>query len=949
MRMNFQKKALALVLAVLMILSSVSALAFAAPNGSKLAQSNQEAIENVLTVDTTVETVTGSFPDDPANKHGDKYYKNVLYSPQAENHVGWHDAYNDFGYKGKAEVCYSPSSVIMYEGSDGVKPTVPVMIRFSSDTKTNAYYMFAKELKLRNNTANNFDVMQTWNRKIKQGDNAGKYNFAESIEKIPGDSNTGYPFDFANGAQEFPKSESAKAYANVLTLKKTYTNDVYTDVLYPEFQFKHSSKGFAPWSDVQPLTNNHPVYVVNYAPLKTALEEAQVIVKQVENNKDLYTNASVKELVKLTNALLAAKPDKILASQMSNGNITDVNAAVNAYKDAASAAINEWNKWCNDNKSEGGLVKATVELVNVTEQTFAVDFDGKASYNLNANEPQRDEANVTYLGYSKDVKNTNKLVNIALESYSQITDSTTINTEYGNIKINKQGNISYDITDLANFTTPITFYVLANIQVNNLNTGSGFKWKKVTILPANSIYIEDDNESVFTYTGKWESATSAENSAVAGAEDLEKFGNIHGYDSAYANSDMYSAGNAMKTVVKPGTNATVKFNFTGTGFDVISMASNKSGVFLVEVKDTKGKRVKAAMVDTYTYSEFTENGWVENAAGATALYQIPAIKIEGLSYGTYEVTITPRLSNNNPENTCEFILDGVRVYNPMQDQKPYEKDNEANAKYTEVNTVLVPAEKLSKVNQNGIVFISNGTVTNAAELKKINEISANHELYLSKGQTIAFTVEGNPASVQVGAKKVGAISGTPKMNDITINTSTEMYYELSENNGVYTVTNNGDGILSLTNIKTTSKTTAAAVSFKVNEATPRLALATMNAPKADLSVNALAPVVDGKTVTIKATTSLDVAVLNVTDANGKAIDAKITSTVNGNVKEWTVEIVEANAGTYTYVISGEYDCGFTNDSASAVVTATIEEAAAPQLTFGQKVVNFFKKIFGIKF
>ena len=351
----------------------------------------------------------------------------------------------------------------------------------------------------------------------------------------------------------------------------------------------------------------------------------------------LYTNASVKELVRLTNALLAAKPDKILASKMSNGNIADVNAAVNAYKDAASAAINEWNKWCNGNKSEGGLVKATVDLVNVTNQSFVLDFGNKIKYNINDNEAQKGEADITYTNYSTTAKDLN--VNVDSFAGSEvIKPGEKIQLKNGVCTLDEEGNLTYKVTN-AQFTEPDSIYVLAKIKVNANN--NGFKWEKVTFLPANSIYIEDDS-AVFTYKpeGAWNNANGLAQEALQDADkaDADK---IYGSDSHYENCDTYSAGNAKTINVTKDTNATVEFTFTGTGFDVMSVASNNSGVFTVDVYQGE-KRVKAAFVNTYNEYRYDGNTWVKG--NGDTLYQIPAIKMDGLEYNTYRVVITPRLS-----------------------------------------------------------------------------------------------------------------------------------------------------------------------------------------------------------------------------------------------------------------------------------------------------------------
>lgn len=86
----------------------------------------------------------------------------------------------------------------------------------------------------------------------------------------------------------------------------------------------------------------------------------------------------------------------------------------------------------------------------------------------------------------------------------------------------------------------------------------------------------------------------------------------------------------------------------------------------------------------------------------------------------------------------------------------------------------------------------------------------NNEAYLAQGQAISFKLTGNTneiASIQIGAK---APDGTAKMvvnsddgSARTLNTATEMYYEISKTGKQFTIASKGEGILSLTNLKIT--------------------------------------------------------------------------------------------------------------------------------------------------
>ena len=91
----------------------------------------------------------------------------------------------------------------------------------------------------------------------------------------------------------------------------------------------------------------------------------------------------------------------------------------------------------------------------------------------------------------------------------------------------------------------------------------------------------------------------------------------------------------------------------------------------------------------------------------------------------------------------------------------------------------------------------------------------NNEVYLAQGQAISFKLTDNTneiASIQIGAKAPngaatmvveGKVSTTTRLKQ-QLNTATEMYYNITEqakDGQLVTISNTGNGILSLTNLK----------------------------------------------------------------------------------------------------------------------------------------------------
>lgn len=399
----------------------------------------------------------------------------------------------------------------------------------------------------------------------------------------------------------------------------------------------------------------------------------------------------------------------------------------------------------------------------------------------------------------------------------------------------------------------------------------------VTIIPASTVYYEDNFVS---FSDGWTQAGTTETNAVQNLDELGKTGsNNYGYDAKYNNSSSFSLGSAMKTTVSSTTNSnppTATFTFKGTGFDLVSMTSKDTGTILVNVNGTSENNetvTKHWIVDTfygytrtqqgyieYTWTKGSDGTWHNKAIvipdlpeGATiggtpansgdktyepnyiwkpagegdnALYQIPVIHYTDLPYGTYTVTVTPKYSSKRDpyyqadgnNNSYDFYLDGVRIYNPAGDKlnSQYVKDGEGYAQFTEIRNMLLNASGLTANIQptTGMVFVD-GVGTNGQFADYTNH-GPNNEVYLSRNQAIAFKISdmSNVDSIQIGAKAPNGNAtmqikvGTNELQVQDLTTASDMYYKLNnvQANQTIVITNTSDSLLSLTTLKVTYKT-----------------------------------------------------------------------------------------------------------------------------------------------
>ena len=400
-------------------------------------------------------------------------------------------------------------------------------------------------------------------------------------------------------------------------------------------------------------------------------------------------------------------------------------------------------------------------------------------------------------------------------------------------------------------------YILAKPLSNNITIPLYVKFKNrsdaaetlynANIIPATSVYYEDSFAKFYGSDGKEQTGFSKTNevpaqtpgvwyidgqekSATQALEALGNKTNVYGYDPAYDKCTMFSMGSARKVTVTNDMATTgvvwptAQFTFKGTGFDIISLTDNTSGAIYVSVypgDKAEGTPKKYVVNNYYGYDYFDGKWVVKTDVGNNALYQIPVIKIKDLDYGTYTVVIKVAYSafqDVADKKQYSFWLDAVRVYDPMgaNNSYTYVPDGEAKPVFVEVRDMLLSASSVAENNtNNGVVFIDgNGSAAIATDYKNFGP---NHEVYLANNQAIAFTIADATkyADIQIGIKSTGNSAVKYKINngtEATIGTATDMYYSIKDyasNGGVVTITNIGETVLSITNIKCTMGTSSA--------------------------------------------------------------------------------------------------------------------------------------------
>ena len=426
------------------------------------------------------------------------------------------------------------------------------------------------------------------------------------------------------------------------------------------------------------------------------------------------------------------------------------------------------------------------------------------------------------LDYAKnaelDVYDATKVDSAGDKQFSKVSNaSTDLTGSYGKIKSSDGLVYTPTTTKWDGFDT---FYALGkdadkgDRQTQNI-------WSRVSVIPANNVYYEDtfvtnkeDGTVGIVYTGGWETETAP------GSNTETANGDEQGWETSLSDDTDYSDGTAASVNTK---GATATFTFTGRGVDIYSRTNMVTG--LVRAQLYKGEETTAATM--------TKSLIVDNLAQSGDYYQIPTVSFSNLEYGTYTVKLTVGTSTTAATGSerSTYYLDGIRVYNPLSDETEQNDDvteaydDEIGATFQSVRNMLLDAKSFDEQPEEdgndtvtGAVFIdyipgtgTGGTAT-TANIGTYTNYGPKNEVYLAKGQAIAFRVP-DTVHLAVGLKApekdkttTAEVTDGVQKKTLNINTSSDLYYEITPNeNGYVVIKNTGENLLSVTKIKTSGE------------------------------------------------------------------------------------------------------------------------------------------------
>ena len=424
-------------------------------------------------------------------------------------------------------------------------------------------------------------------------------------------------------------------------------------------------------------------------------------------------------------------------------------------------------------------------------------------------------------------------------------------------ELDESGNPKYSYT--VTYTPTSILQTADTIQIFGVDANNREKLvNTILVYPASTVYYE---EGFLEKVNGWgentgSKATMNQTFELLGLSQYDTDGKLthfvsgksypYGYDPIYdgisENGEVADSSISSNTV-----GDTARFTFTGTGFELYADCSQDSGFISVEILDKTGKPVKLMIINTVVKGG--NSGSTSGQSGSMG--SLPIVSINNLEHDTYTVKLTKVMNDNKV-----VTIDGVRIFNTVADTSIYTIDLEDNPEFYQMRDAILNAiniqdylgdsmyqEDLDEGAGQVFAGISGDSEAPCAIITGIGDIYTDagdkapqdmldngpkNEVYLWPGQTLTFNVKTN-RTMQIGLKApVGPteFSANSVNSDDTDSASvynggavcgeTDMFYYLvnkpvenAENVYTISVTNAGENILAVTNLKVCDDPSAA--------------------------------------------------------------------------------------------------------------------------------------------
>lgn len=382
-------------------------------------------------------------------------------------------------------------------------------------------------------------------------------------------------------------------------------------------------------------------------------------------------------------------------------------------------------------------------------------------------------------------------------SKADVTDT------YGNLALNNDKSITYSLNKF-----------MDGIDTYKFNVATKAGTQTVKMVPGSSVYYEDnfkdeDGNTIIQYDGEWTEETNGKViNSIRGDNPV-------GYDENYKNTELEFSSGSIHKVEATNSIKKATFTFKGTGFDLYSFTSGKTGQFTIQVYAKGGN------------GEFTNKVYgktINTKYNSGEAYQVPVVKFnsEDTKSQEYLVKITIPMKTT-------FYLDAIRIYNPIGNNNNEYGEEENNVEYVSIREQSLEPNKFSVVGNafidkylsnpaHSISFLNSDGTKNITGIDEYTKYGRKNEVVVAPGKSITIKLNNTAITTHLGARidasapssVMSEVPDNMKLdgkvyvngNDLGLNSSTDMYYKVIPNNkNEITIVNKTNKLIALTNLK----------------------------------------------------------------------------------------------------------------------------------------------------
>ena len=242
--------------------------------------------------------------------------------------------------------------------------------------------------------------------------------------------------------------------------------------------------------------------------------------------------------------------------------------------------------------------------------------------------------------------------------------------------------------------------------------------KKITVIPANVVYFEDD----FPAINYVDSSANTITKLGSGSQDLYQSADQstnYGSDQIYQQgNDSTMSGNSVHKLEIAEQGTLAYFTFTGTGMELVARtnAVDSGSIYLMIYENGENISISAdglvTGADPIAYVPVITKFDNHNDQGAEAIFQVPIIRWEsGMSEAKEYIVLIKAVPPYGTTAKQYLYLDGIRVFQPLGSSNEHYNSIENGVRFVEIRDKIIDGYVAAAEFDGENVTVGVGTLT----------------------------------------------------------------------------------------------------------------------------------------------------------------------------------------------------------------------------------------------